>query len=89
MASIRAEEFKGQRQSILEDGSGGEQEEAEGSKVAVAVREERSLKDSALPCCLIAVLLIGFAGLAGVAAYVVLVAFNPEAPDAANATALH
>ena len=80
---MRNEDLRGQREALTEDvdGSGGEQESAADDSKTKLAKEQKTLKDSALPVVMIGVLLVTFGALAATAIYVVSRAFG-EGEDA-------
>jgi len=91
---MNASDLRGQREALTEDvdGSGNEQDAApEDSKTIEAKAQKRALRDSAMPCVVVAALLLTFGALAATAIFVVTQAFGqdtePAALVAANATA--
>ena len=69
--SLRHEDLRGQREGLTEadeSGSGGEQEiSATDSKASEAKAQKRALRDSAMPCLVVAALLLTFGELSKIA----------------------
>ena len=88
------EDHKGQREALTDDVdgcSGGEDIAAEpisDQKVALAKQQQKTLKDSAAPVIMVAVLLLAFGALAAVSIFVVTQAFQDVSPPALPETGL-
>ena len=79
---VLGDDLKGQREALTEDvdGSGGEQDaEAADGKGKKIVKEPKMLKDSEVPCVMIAVLLLTFGAIGGTAIFVLSRAFGEDA----------
>uniref|UniRef100_A0A7S2GUU9 Uncharacterized protein n=1 Tax=Haptolina brevifila TaxID=156173 RepID=A0A7S2GUU9_9EUKA len=75
-----AEDLKGQRVALTDDGSGGEQE-CETPEKLLGKAADKPLRDSALPCFLIAALLAAFGVVACVTGGILMAAFGNRAPS--------
>ena len=85
--TLRSEDLKGQREALTEDveGSGGETdtpESGKGDSKTKHAKEQKTavtLRDSAMPCVMIAALLLTFGALATTALFVATRAFGEDA----------